>query len=136
MSERIEMWFKEDTVNQIDIHKAKELIDQQDVTIVDIRDDQSFLEGHIAKAVQVNDGNIDDFLKNIDKQKTIICYSHPLYRTSHKLMSLRAAAPAPFDRLRTGFGGEAIPVSLRGDCSPALQQTQCGASVGQEQAPY
>ena len=73
------MWFKEDTVNQIDIHKAKELIDQQDVTIVDIRDDQSFLEGHIAKAVQVNDGNIDDFLKNIDKQKTIICYCYHGY---------------------------------------------------------
>ena len=59
---------------EIDIQKAKELIDQGGIAIVDIRDSDSFEEGHIEGAVSVNDTNIDEFINKTDKSKPVLCY--------------------------------------------------------------
>ncbi len=61
---------------QIDIHRAKESIGQGSVTIVDIRDPDSFKEAHIAGALSVNDSNIEEFLKTADKHNPLICYCY------------------------------------------------------------
>jgi len=61
---------------EIDTQKAKELIDQGDITIVDIRDSDSFEEGHIENAVSVNDTNIDEFVNTADKNKPVLCYCY------------------------------------------------------------
>lgn len=61
---------------QIALDQAKEIIDQRDVTIVDIRDQDSFQLGHIANAISVNEENIKSFLETTAKNKTLICYCY------------------------------------------------------------
>lgn len=61
---------------QIDIHQAKSMIDTADVTVVDIRQPQAYQQGHIHGAVLVTDQNVDNFLKQTDKQKPLICYCY------------------------------------------------------------
>jgi len=65
-----------DNFEEIDIAKAKELIDQGNITIVDIRDPNAFEEGHIESAVSVNDTNIDEFVSTTDKGKPVLCYCY------------------------------------------------------------
>ncbi len=57
-----------------------------DVTIVDIRDDHSFAQGHVPQAKSVNDGNIETFLEQTDKGIPLICYCY------HGISSQQAAA--------------------------------------------
>lgn len=61
---------------QIDVSGAKEMIDKKQATVVDIRDPQSYSESRIQGAVNINDENIQDFLKNTDKNKPLICYCY------------------------------------------------------------
>jgi thiosulfate sulfurtransferase len=61
---------------EIDTQKAKELIDQGNITIVDIRDTSSFEEGHIENAVSVNDTNIEEFVNSADKNQPVLCYCY------------------------------------------------------------
>ena len=59
---------------EIDTQKAKEMIDQGGITIVDVRDGGSFEEGHIEGAVSVGDTNIEEFVNSTDKNKPVLCY--------------------------------------------------------------
>ena len=61
---------------QIDVHAAREMLDKGGVTIVDIRDDASFQQAHIAVAISVNDQNIKEFIRETDKDKPLICYCY------------------------------------------------------------
>ena len=61
---------------QIDIHKAKELIDRAEVTVVDVRDPESYKQAHIPNAIPVNDETLTSFLKATDKKKPLICYCY------------------------------------------------------------
>ena len=61
---------------QIDIHKAKELMEHEAVTIVDIRDEGSYKEAHIPKAVSVGDNTLKSFLEKADKKKPLVCYCY------------------------------------------------------------
>ena len=71
---------------RISVQKAHELIKSSDVTIVDIRDANSYAKGHIERAKDLNDENIDVFLNEADKEKPLICYCY------HGNSSQRAAA--------------------------------------------
>ena len=46
------------------------------VTIVDIRDPVSFEAGHLKNAQQINDTNVDDFLRNADYNNTLLVYCY------------------------------------------------------------
>ncbi len=61
---------------QIDIHKAREVIAAKGLTLVDIRDAESFRLAHIESAVRLSDENIADFLKTADKNKPLVCYCY------------------------------------------------------------
>ncbi len=61
---------------QIDIHEAKELIDQVGITIVDIRDAEAYKESHIKDALSINDENVENFVKIADKAQPLICYCY------------------------------------------------------------
>ena len=61
---------------EIDVQKAKELVDQGNITIVDIRDPNAFEESHIEGAVSVNDTNIEEFISTADKSKPVLCYCY------------------------------------------------------------
>jgi thiosulfate sulfurtransferase len=61
---------------EVDVQQAKKLVDQGNITIVDIRDPDSFEQGHIAHALSVNDRNIEEFISSTDKRKPILCYCY------------------------------------------------------------
>jgi len=65
-----------ESFQEVDVQKAKELIDQGNLTIVDIRDPDSFESGHIDNAVPVNDTNIDEFVSTADKSIPLLCYCY------------------------------------------------------------
>ncbi len=61
---------------QIDLEKAKELIEQGNVTIVDVRNEESYEESHIKGAHLVAQDSIDAFISKSDKEKPLICYCY------------------------------------------------------------
>jgi len=61
---------------QININEAKALIENGQVTIVDIRDKDSYEESHIENAIRVDEENIENFLLTVDKTKPLICYCY------------------------------------------------------------
>lgn len=61
---------------QIDIHEAKNLIDQGDLNIIDLRDPESYEDSHIENAVFVDQESIEDFIATADKKKPLVCYCY------------------------------------------------------------
>ena len=62
---------------QIDIQKAREMMDSsKEVTIVDIRDADSYAQGHIRNSILMTDESINRFLESAEKHKPIICYCY------------------------------------------------------------
>ena len=60
----------------IDIHQAKEFVDDHSALVIDIRDPQSFQEAHIPHAVHISQENIEAFIQHSDKSKSLICYCY------------------------------------------------------------
>ncbi|HAJ76283.1 MAG: thiosulfate sulfurtransferase GlpE [Gammaproteobacteria bacterium] len=56
------------------------------VQIVDIRDDQAYLRGHIESAVHLHNGNLQEFIEGADLNVPLLVYCY------HGLMSEGAAA--------------------------------------------
>lgn len=48
----------------------------KDLTLVDIRDRQSFEEGHIEGAVHVDNSSLADFLRQADKKNPLVVYCY------------------------------------------------------------
>ena len=72
--------------SQISVQEAHELIASGDVTIVDIRDADSYYKEHIAQAFRVDQENIAEFLQTAQKEKPLICYCY------HGISSRQAAS--------------------------------------------
>ena len=60
----------------MNIHEGKKFIDSEAVTIVDIRDEESYKQGHIKSAVFLNDENLKSFLKETNKDTPLLCYCY------------------------------------------------------------
>jgi len=60
----------------MDIQEVKKMLDEKEVTVVDIRDENSYNERHIDNAQNVSDQNMEEFVKNSDKNKTLLCYCY------------------------------------------------------------
>ena len=60
----------------ISVEDTKRLLENEDVTVIDIRDINSFSKGHIHNAIHIDDININNFLSEIDKNETIIIYCY------------------------------------------------------------
>ena len=60
----------------ISVEETKRLLENDDVTVIDIRDINSFSKGHINNAIHIDDINIDNFLNEKDKNATIIIYCY------------------------------------------------------------
>lgn len=63
-------------IPQIQIHEAKQKYDQKDSLFVDIRDPGSYGQAHIPGAIHLNDGNVQEFLQNTDKEKSVVVYCY------------------------------------------------------------
>ena len=60
----------------ISVEDTKRLLENDDVTVIDIRDINSFSKGHINNAIHIDDININNFLSEKDKNETIIIYCY------------------------------------------------------------
>ncbi|MDP2606669.1 MAG: rhodanese-like domain-containing protein, partial [Deltaproteobacteria bacterium] len=70
-------------IPQIQIHEAKQKLDQRACTFVDIRDPGSYRAAHIPGALHLHDGNVQEFLQSADKETPVIVYCyHPRRQTS------------------------------------------------------
>jgi thiosulfate sulfurtransferase len=63
-------------IPQIQIHEAKERFDQKNSLFVDIRDPGSYGQAHIPGAIHLNDGNVQEFLQNTDKERSVVVYCY------------------------------------------------------------
>jgi thiosulfate sulfurtransferase len=71
---------------RISPEEARQLMEQQQTRVIDIRDPQSFASGHIEGAIQLRDDNVATFLAETPKETPLIvcCY--------HGISSQQAAA--------------------------------------------
>lgn len=62
--------------NQITPQQAEQLIKESDAIVIDIRDANSFAQGHIDGATRIDNDNFQAFIESADKEKPIIvcCY--------------------------------------------------------------
>ena len=60
----------------ISIEETKTMLDQETVTLVDIRDPQSYADGHINGAVMLDNNTVKDFIANVPKNTPVIVYCY------------------------------------------------------------
>jgi thiosulfate sulfurtransferase len=61
---------------QISVDETKHLIEAEDITILDIRDTQSYSKGHISKALHAEGIDFKSFIIEEDKKKPILVYCY------------------------------------------------------------
>ena len=61
---------------EINAHKVQEMVEEESVIVVDIRDPGSYSSGHIPNAISLNDRNVKEFIEKTDKEKPLVvcCY--------------------------------------------------------------
>ena len=64
------------TYENISVAKLKTFVEDDNVTILDIRDEQSFQEGHIPDAIHLNNKNIDEVINSNDPDDNIVIYCY------------------------------------------------------------
>ena len=60
----------------ITAREASDLINNNNVTLLDIRDEESFSQGHIPNAINLSNNNIDEFINNSDHEHNILIYCY------------------------------------------------------------
>ena len=63
-------------IPQIQIHEAKKKLDEKSSLFVDIRDPGSYRQAHIPGAMHLNDGNIQEFLRDTAKDQAVVVYCY------------------------------------------------------------
>ena len=63
-------------IPQMPVHEAKQKLDEKSCLFVDIRDPGSYRQAHIPGAIQLNDGNVQDFLQNTAKEQAVVVYCY------------------------------------------------------------
>lgn len=56
--------------------QAHEMIQQQDCQVADIRDEQSYQQGHIPDATHLNEQSLPSFLETADRDQALILYCY------------------------------------------------------------
>jgi thiosulfate sulfurtransferase len=63
-------------IPQIQIHEAKKKLDEKSSLFVDIRDPGSYRQAHIPGAIHLNDGNVQEFVQQTDKNQEVVVYCY------------------------------------------------------------
>ncbi len=63
-------------IPQIQIHQAKQQLDQQGCVFVDIRDAGSYQAAHIPGAIHLHEGNVQAFVERGEKDKPLVVYCY------------------------------------------------------------
>ena len=61
---------------QVSYDEAKKILNQKEVIIADVRDIESYEDGHIKNAVHLSVSALQDFCDNSDKTQAIIVYCY------------------------------------------------------------
>ncbi len=61
---------------QLSIFDAKTMMEDRPVTVVDIRDAQSYQQSHIADAIHLDNSSVQDFLQSADLDQALIVYCY------------------------------------------------------------
>lgn len=65
-----------DDIREIDVDKARDLLESGKAVFVDIRDPASYEAAHVPAALSLNDANIQDFVKKTEKTKPVVVYCY------------------------------------------------------------
>jgi thiosulfate sulfurtransferase len=65
-----------DDIREIDIEKAREMLEGQKAVFVDVRDPASYQAAHVPGALQLNDTNVEAFVSKTDKTQPIVVYCY------------------------------------------------------------
>jgi len=97
----------------ISADEAKKLIETKNVTIVDIRDPQAYEESHINDAIPLDNNALEDFVKNTEKNTTILCYCYLGFSSQEASNYLSSQGFTNIFNLEGGFEGwkENFPVT-------------------------
>ena len=60
----------------ISVEEANNFIKEDNITIVDIRDENSFSQSHIPKAIHLSNNNIDGFIEDSQREDNILIYCY------------------------------------------------------------
>lgn len=64
---------------RIDVQDARALLDaapENGLQVVDIRDEQSFANGHISSALHLDNNSVQSFVENADTSKPLLVYCY------------------------------------------------------------
>ncbi|MBL6680096.1 MAG: thiosulfate sulfurtransferase GlpE [Candidatus Puniceispirillales bacterium] len=64
------------TFQRISVDEAKILIEKDNITLIDIRDFNSFSNGHIKNAIHIENLNIQHFINEKDKSDPVLIYCY------------------------------------------------------------
>lgn len=62
--------------SRISCPEAAHIISEQEVSIVDVRDERSFASSRIASAQLLHNGNLREFVDNADMEKPVVVYCY------------------------------------------------------------
>ena len=64
------------TFKVITVKETNDFIKEDNITIVDIRDEDSFAQSHIPNAVHLSNNNIDEFIESSHHEDNILIYCY------------------------------------------------------------
>ncbi len=99
-------WRSETLTNEIpeiDIHGAKQLLDTEAATFVDIRDPDSHAEASIRGAEHLTDQNVQRFIETTDKARPLVVYCYHGNSSQQAVAWLQSQGFAEVFSLRGGF---------------------------------
>lgn len=61
---------------EVDVETLRAWLKTKDITVLDIRDEESFKQKHIPGAIFLREENIESFIRREDKDEVIVCYCY------------------------------------------------------------
>ena len=96
-----------ETVGECDIHEVKAMLDaKEDFSLIDVREDREWIQGHIAGAEHLGKGIIERDIENIviNKDKLIVLYCQGGFRSALAGESIKKMGYERVLSMSGGFG--------------------------------
>jgi thiosulfate sulfurtransferase len=84
---------------------ARALLDDRAAALVDIRDEHSFAQAHIAGAQRIDNGNIESFIATADRSQPLIVVCYHGISSQHAAQFFSAQGFSEVYSLSGGFEG-------------------------------
>lgn len=91
------------TIEQVDAERAVDLVEQGDVTVLDVRGLAEYQAGHIPNAVHIPLGHLEDRIDEVPDDKPVLVHCRTGYRSSMALSILDAHGRTRISNLSGGY---------------------------------